>query len=50
MALCKKNSHTAFWAGREQSAEKNVQTKNGAKFRDRAQWKASQVLIVAKCY
>ena len=50
MTLCRKNFHTAIWACREQNAEKNVQTKNAAKFRDTAQWKASQFLIVAKCY
>lgn len=31
MTLCRKNCHTAIWAGRGQSAEKNVKTKDGAK-------------------
>ena len=31
MTLCRKKFHNAIWAGREQSAEKNVQIKNGAK-------------------
>jgi hypothetical protein len=31
VTLCRKNRHTATCAGREQSAEKNVRTKIGAK-------------------
>jgi hypothetical protein len=50
MTLCRKDCYAAIWAGREQSAEMNVQTKKALNLRIPCSEKPQQCLIPATCY